>query len=57
MQPAQILLIEDDPSILSLPKRLLESYGYEVVCAANALDAGLALAAHAELAIPKKVTV
>jgi two-component system response regulator GlrR len=49
MQPAHILLIEDDPSILALLKSLLESYGHAVVCAANAPDAELAFARHAEL--------
>lgn len=40
---AKILLVEDDPNIQTLTKRLLEQAGYEVRAASNTVGAGYML--------------
>ena len=49
MRPLQVLLVDDDVSILGVLTGLLESLGHAVISADNAADAELAFSGHAQV--------
>jgi len=46
-----VLVVEDDSTVLDITSFLLESEGYDVLTAVNAMDALLTLADHPEVAL------
>lgn len=51
MRPLQVLLVDDDASVLGVLTGLLESLGHAVISADNAEDAELAFCAHGQVEV------
>jgi|HubBroStandDraft_6_1064221.scaffolds.fasta_scaffold1073035_1 DNA-binding NtrC family response regulator len=51
MRPLQVLLVDDDASVLGVLKGLLESLGHAVISADNAVDAELAFSVHGQVEV------
>jgi two-component system cell cycle response regulator CpdR len=49
IRPLQVLLVDDDVSVLGVLKGLLESLGYAVIAADNAPDAEFAFSLHGQV--------